>query len=218
MSGTITILCGDIHKGKAYELYKQNSKNEQLDALTYKKIDFKTEELQKFFEISDTEVPKDIMDHVFYKIFGYQYLSITCLNDPIFTSIHIPPKIKIKLIIEIAKKCRDFDRNFCIATNDSLVLDTLRVCVVWGIIDKEQLKIQFYEDDTYTDIHMDKNGTLLFQPTYFFSTETELSTILVCGKSDTFRYAPSNRYIKYLEDKSLTISPLNNNQESEKSK
>ena len=51
------------------------------------------------------------------------------------------------------------------------------------------------------------------QPTYFFSIETELATILMFGKEETLKYTPNNRYIKYLEDKSL-----NNNQESEKSK
>lgn len=136
----------------------------------------------------------------FYKILGYQYLSITCLSDPIFTSIHIPPKIKIKLIIEIAKKCRDFDRDFCIATNDNLVLDALRVCVLWGIIDKEQLKIQFYGNDTCTDIRVDKNGTTEFCPKYFFDAEEELLTILIFGKEYALKQLPNNRYIKYLED------------------
>ena len=216
MAGTITILCGVIHKGKAYELYAQKSKSEELDAyvkLAHRRIDVKTEELQKFFEISDAETTKDMskeMLNVFYKVLGYQYLSITCLCDPIFTSIHIPPKIKIKLIIEIAKKCRDFDRDFCIATNDNLVLDTLRVCVLWGIIDKDQLKIQFYGDDTCTDIRVDKNGTTEFCPQYFFDTEEELLSILIFRKEDTLKKLPNNRYIKYLQD-----NPSNNNQESE---
>lgn len=206
MAGTITLLCGNIHKGEALDLFTKNSKSEQLDSyvkLAHRRIAVETDEVKKIFEISDTEITEDMVN-IFRKIFAYQYLSITCLCDPIFTSIHISPKIKIKLIIEIAKKCRDFDRDFCIATNDSIVFDTLRVCVAWGIINKDQLNIQFYGNDLCHNILIDRNGTTEFCPEYFFDSEEELLSILIFGKEDTLKQLPSNRYIKYLEDNNST--------------
>lgn len=219
MAGTITILCGVIHKGKAYELYAQNLHSEEL--FLYSKLtpdhinDINQQQFNEFFEESNlyTYVPssvKETYEDYFSKLFSIHNPPLTCFSDPIFTSIHVPPKIKIKLIIEIAKKCRDFDRDFCIATNDNLVLDTLRVCVLWGIINKDQLKIQFYGDDTCIDIRVDRNGSVEFCPEYFFDAEEELLSILIFRKEDTLKQLPNNRYIKYLQD-----NPSNNNQESE---
>lgn len=204
MSGKITILCGEIHKEKALKLFTDNSINESLytrdiDPHCFKISTF--EQLRNFLNCSD-EVFRELLYKHHYdlnKLLVWENIPTICFRDPIFHSIHIPPNIRIKCIIEIAKKCKRINQNFYIATNDSIVLDTLRACVCWGIINKDQLLIDFYSNNNIIKISVDKNGTVDICPEDFFDSGEDILDILIFGKEHELQRS-NNKYIKYLED------------------
>jgi hypothetical protein len=206
MSGKITILCGEIHKEKALKLFTDNSITESLYTRDMDSHCFKTstfEHLRDFLNCSD-EVFRELLYKQHYdinKLLVWENIPTICFRDPIFHSIHIPPIIKAKCIIEIAKKCKRSNQDFLIATNDEFVLDVLRTCVCWGIIDKTQLIIKYYQNDNdWIEINIDSKGTIDYCPHGFFDYTEKLLSILIFGKEDTIKNTPNNIYIKYLND------------------
>jgi hypothetical protein len=206
MSGTITILCGEIHKEKAQklfqdELYKQSLYTKNEDPHCFKTTTF--EYIQNFLECDQntfrTLLYKQHCD--FNKLFVWENIPTICFYDPIFHSMYIQPNIKAKCIIEIAKKCKRSNQDFLIATNDEFVLDVLRTCVCWGIIDRTQLMIKYYQNDNdWIEINVDSKGTFDYCPDGFFDYTIDLLSIIISGKESTLKDTPSNIYIKYLDD------------------
>jgi hypothetical protein len=206
MSGKITILCGEIHKEKAQEVFTDNSINESLYTNNENPHCFTTETfeyIRNFLECNSETFRESLFKHHydFNKLFVWKNIPTICFCDPIFHSIHLPPHIRAKCIIEIAKKCKRTNQDFLIATNDEFVLDVLRTCVCWGIIDKTQLIINYYQNDNdYVGIDVYSSGAIDYCPPGFFDHTEELFYILLFGKEHCIKNTPHKIYVKYLND------------------